>query len=589
MADIRLITILPSQTVSGVQQPNISVGVGSQGTPNIASLPPGATLAGFIINRDANGNPILRTDRGDVVFQSNMFLKIGSEVVIRIENIGHNTLAHILSVDGETPEIAAAKPVFPQPQDVILSKNLFSSPASAPNQTQATPSVIITPQPVITLKATLIAQPPPSAPLPPMPLPNGTQLTLKIVTLSAPPSAVPEEVAAAFTPSQPPPSLHPPANPVSYAAYTRASGVQPLPASIPIVPQAPGTPVAAITANAPQTTPSLPGNISQLLPQTPVTVMETTPQSPATNQSLPATVISNDPGGEAIVQTPLGVLRLPPDTLLPVGSKITFEVMQTAPPVTQAATANVALPQTPAPLTELAQHWQAMQQIFAVLSAPGAPSGFESFINTVPAIIAHPGAAPQTQFIPQSISAGLMLFVAALRGGDFTNWVGKDNVRWLNEQGHGTLLKKAEGEFLGMARQFTETQPQHWQPVFFPVAVDGVLQQVRVFVKRDRKQGTHPQEKKKEDTRFVVEVDLTQLGEIQMDGFVRRGEDVHFDLVIRSLSPLSEEIRQAIGQIYNDTGQITGYKGSLIFQSVKEFPVNPMEDIVAHAMNRVTV
>ena len=32
--------------------------------------------------------------------------------------------------------------------------------------------------------------------------------------------------------------------------------------------------------------------------------------------------------------------------------------------------------------------------------------------------------------------------------------------------------------------------------------------------------------------------------------------------------------------IYSNTGALTGYKGSLTFQSVREFPVNPMEEII---------
>jgi hypothetical protein len=107
---------------------------------------------------------------------------------------------------------------------------------------------------------------------------------------------------------------------------------------------------------------------------------------------------------------------------------------------------------------------------------------------------------------------------------------------------------------------------------------------VRLFVKRDRKQqGANQQEKKSDDTRFVVEVDLTQLGELQLDGFVRKQEkDVQFDLVLRSLTPLEPEVQQDIFEIYNATGAITGYKGSLTFQAVREFPVNPMEDIAGN-------
>ena len=112
----------------------------------------------------------------------------------------------------------------------------------------------------------------------------------------------------------------------------------------------------------------------------------------------------------------------------------------------------------------------------------------------MPLLPAPQAAAPAAPL--QNIPVGLMLFMAALKGGDFTNWLGQSNVQWLQNQGHSALIQKADGEFMLMARQFTETQPGHWQPLFFPVAVGAELHQARLFVKRDRKQGGGQQAKK---------------------------------------------------------------------------------------------
>lgn len=183
-----------------------------------------------------------------------------------------------------------------------------------------------------------------------------------------------------------------------------------------------------------------------------------------------------------------------------------------------------------------------------------------------------------------------MAFLAAMKNTDFRSWLGKDNARWLDESGQEGLMKKAVGEFMSMARQFSEAQPHHWQPLFFPVAVEGQIQQLRLFVKRDRKekQGNEASDKT-EETRFVLEVDLSQLGELQMDGFIRaKDKTLQFDLMIRSHTPLSQEVQQDILRIYNDTGAITGYKGSLGFQAMKDFPVNPMEEVAKHSLGNVT-
>src|SRR5690606_24994642 len=115
--------------------------------------------------------------------------------------------------------------------------------------------------------------------------------------------------------------------------------------------------------------------------------------------------------------------------------------------------------------------------------------------------------------------------------------------------------------------------------LFFPVAVDGHWEQVRMFLKRDRRQNKKLSGKADDDTRFIVEMSLSQLGELQLDGFVHReAQQVQFDLFIRSLSPLEAAIQQDIQRIYNDMSAITGFHGNLAFQTVQEFPVNPMKE-----------
>jgi hypothetical protein len=177
--------------------------------------------------------------------------------------------------------------------------------------------------------------------------------------------------------------------------------------------------------------------------------------------------------------------------------------------------------------------------------------------------------------------------VAALKKSDIRDWLGRNTATWL-EENHEGQFKKLESEFLQLARQYTASQPGNWQALFYPLAVYSEVHMARMFVKRDKpKKDKDPNKKPIEDTRFVVEVDVSQMGELQMDGFVRRGENVQFDMVIRSLQPLPDEIQNEILAIYSRTGDVTGYAGQLSFQAVREFPVNPMEEVVKQHMASV--
>jgi len=311
-----------------------------------------------------------------------------------------------------------------------------------------------------------------------------------------------------------------------------------------------------------------------------------------TGQIVTANVIGHEPTDESLLQTPIGTIRLAPGTTLPPRSTATLEITQITPPAAQNTTGvNAPIIQTSPPtatLPQLAQQWSALQQIFDLLAGRPTNTGLDT-PPAPPTPNATNTPTPQPTITPQSVSTGLMSFIAALRSGNFDDWLGKNNVKWLQDSGHTDVLQKAAGEFTTLATQFTAPPtPHQWQSLFFPVAVEGQLQQVRMYTKRDRKQdggqGDNQKNKGGDDTRFIIEVDLSKLGELQMDGFVRRADQsMQFDMIIRSLTALPKEIQQDILHIYNETGALTGYKGTLVFQSVKEFPVNPMNEIIASA------
>lgn len=658
-ADISQITILPMQPLQGPQQ--VAQGFNSQSPPLLPSLPTGTVLQGFIINRDAGGNPILRTDKGDIPFASNFFLKIGSEVVIRIASSGGNSVAHILSVDGQPPEVAQSASSFAQEPEVILSPQVSQSLGASP-QTTAAASPQLPAEAAVTIKATVIAPPqtasaaPGEAQAPAAPAPaafgNGTQLALKIVTIAGPVAATPAPPATAG--ASPTPTATPQANPAFYATYARAAGALPentLPATTPLAtpaitatpaPQAPAASVAlppslpqnpalpaatppavlpntaaipapAIVPNAtaaiaiPVATPAvatIPAVSVTVMPTpsetlmapvavsiqppapTPLAVVATvSPANPAQPGAIIiATVIGHESSGEALLQTPVGVIRLQIPAAIPSGSTVTFELVESTPPAPLPLTEMLAASAEPAPITELAQQWNSLQQVVTLLAGSGSAPGLDALLASIPGSLPVAGRTANSAAPPltaQSITSSLFVFLSALQNGDLTRWLGADAVRQLRDQGHDDVLKKLQSEFTGLTKQFTQNPENHWQPLFFPLIVEGNVQQVRIFTKRDRKQGASA-DRKEEDTRFVIELDLSQLGELQMDGFVRRqGKEINFDMVIRSLSGLPPDIEANILSIYNNMGEITGYKGSLSFQAVREFPVNPMEDIVA--------
>jgi hypothetical protein len=529
MDEIRFLNIAsPSQNV---KQPSIADSNSTNLPPIITRFPPGSILAGFVINRDAGGNPILRTENGDITFQTQLFLKIGTELVIRIENRTGHPQAHILTIDGEPPTTNEKGSVLQQPQNqpsqAASTQSGNISQQAAPIARTPTEAANVSIQPTIT--ATLTSDTPD--------LPAGSQFLIKIISAEAPAK---QNIPQAQTVTNP-----------SYAAYARISGNPVAPPTAPLQP-VPTTPSA---------TPPI-----------------------AAGQTIQATVTGSTQAGETLLQTPSGTtLQLSTTIPLAQGIKFTFEVG----PISHrgAAIPQISNTEEPAPLATLARNWSSLQQIYSLLGESPEASG-------ITALFGHHATQAQSGagINPQAISTGLLVFIAALRGGDFRGWLGRDNVSKLEDNGHGSLIRKAEGEFLSLGKQFGETQPGQWQTLFFPLAVHGQVEQVRFFLKRDKKQKNDREGTTEDDTRFIVELDLSQMGELQLDGFVRKDpKSLEFDLYVRTRTQLDDAIRHDIFTIYNQMAELTGYKGQLAFQTVQEFPVRPLEEIHPEHLRDVSI
>ncbi|MFW0776673.1 MAG: hypothetical protein ACN2B6_03015 [Rickettsiales bacterium] len=570
MVDVRLITILSqSQQVQGVTQPQVTQGGGS---PNLlVNIPNGSILSGYIVNRDPSGNPILRSERGDIVFSSNFFLKIGSDVTIRVENKPGHTQARILTVNGQPPEVAQNQSAYARDQQVIIGKD----PASArPGAAQPSDAVVRNPTGT-TVTGTLL--PPSAGSNTALPLPAGTQLALKIATIT-PPTA--EGSPATSTQTSTTSTNTQTTSPNSYASYAKPNSTTNAP-SAPTTGTAQTPATTSATANTTSTQATAPTATTPSATSAPPAAPSAPTAAPTVGSTIAATVVAKEPGA-ALLQTTFGNIRVVPGAVLPLGGKVTFQLVQLARP--DALPAQATLP--PAPLLELAHEWSSLKQILGLIDAHNKTAG-ESVL-ALPSSLASTPASPQALPLAQQMSAGLLLFISALRGGDFRNWMGRDNVEWLRRNGHEPLLQKAEGEFLTMARAFGDQPAHQWQTLVFPFIAAGEMQQARMFLKKDKRNTKDNDEE--EDTRFVLEVELSQLGEMQMDGFVRKHEKtLEFDLIIRSHLPLNETMQNDILEIYNNIGELTGYQGTLQFQAVEEFPVSPLEEVAAEHLKNMLV
>ncbi len=241
----------------------------------------------------------------------------------------------------------------------------------------------------------------------------------------------------------------------------------------------------------------------------------------------------------------------------PPGSRIELEILRR----TARPGAALASGPPPAPLAHLARQWETLDQAIRLLETANPTAASQIVQNHV----ARPG--------PQ-LTAVLALFIAAVRGGDLRGWLGENNTRAL-EQARGGLGATLREEF-GTMQRASEPNESGWRGFFIPFMDDGQLNQVRLFLHQENGGGEDGDRDESDRTRFVVDLSLSRLGDLQIDGSVR-AEAV--ELLIRTRDALPETMRQEIRDIFSTTLGRTGIKGQLAFRVQKSFVTLPLEEL----------
>ena len=270
------------------------------------------------------------------------------------------------------------------------------------------------------------------------------------------------------------------------------------------------------------------------------------PAVPPDTPVLRGTVAGSTPQGQPILATKQGMLALNVPASLPPGARVTAALTDLA-QATQAAAPTLSGP--PGPLDE--RDWPAMRQLMATLAASD-PALAKSMLATMP----QPN---------RKLTAALGFFLAAMRGGDARGWLGDEASSTLDKAGRRDLLERLDKDFEGLRRDAAEPLPGDWRSYTIPLMDSTGPKPIKLHVhplKEDEESDGRP--RGKPGSRFLIDLDLSRFGPMQLDGLVRPN---HFDLILRSHAALPPELRVELIQVFADSVRAVGYSGGLSFQS----------------------
>lgn len=664
MADALLMALGTTQVQS------VTTGATTQDATKIpstlTSVPLGTLIKGFVINRDQQNNPILRTSHGDVLVKSDVFLKTGSEVVIRVDNLAQQVRARIITVDNIPIKdlIEMQQQKVPVQQDTVLQSSLaprqpMAMPAATTPAT-AGPSIILegvmlkptnTMEQSVSMLESIFNLPKPVA----QAITQGQPLYVRVVasdmqtaTPQLPGLAPGQAQLPAPDLSAPATSMPPSLQAARYMAYGQQTAPAPLPPSVNIsagegniaLPQIPSTlPASAETGQRHILVPDMaskPGLMSQPLTPANATPSQTAPLAPTipsgaaptsppmqaaagpgitvppqsaaptplpsnppsattlttaapppaatvtasgehpfTHQAIQnappahtmtARVIGTEAGGETVVRTPVGIFKLFTAAPPPPGSTLMLEIALPPQPGTatgfltvdtsynQPATGNAQ------PLTH---EWKSLHESLAMLRQD--PIQFAELNHRIP--------NTKSDFVNSAL-----FFISALKSGAIRQWLG-DRVSTRLEERASPLLQRLSADFSNISALGTDKPDQSWNLYAIPFRHEEELQQARLYVRREQNKESK-NSRQAIGTRFVVEVTLSEMGDMQLDGLVRtQDKNVLFDLIVRSEQPLDNDVQSDISALFSQGAQAVGYAGNVLFQPGRERFMFPNETL----------
>lgn len=207
----------------------------------------------------------------------------------------------------------------------------------------------------------------------------------------------------------------------------------------------------------------------------------------------------------------------------------------------------------PPPLLFAAETWPVLQDVLTALSSL-APQAAQSFVNMLP----NPAA-------PQNLAPTALFFIAAVRAGDVEGWLGGRAVDALRRSGRGDLLSRLSQEMSSLSRAASEPAGQDWKALSLPLSWQDQLFKVPVYFRQDQ-DSRGGREGEKGHTRFIINLDLSRMGKIQMDALYLKGAK-RFDLILRTEKSFTRAMEEEMRVLFIEALEEVSLTGSLIFQT----------------------
>ncbi len=196
--------------------------------------------------------------------------------------------------------------------------------------------------------------------------------------------------------------------------------------------------------------------------------------------------------------------------------------------------------------------WPVMEELAQVITQQ-SPQIVQAFAQVMPS------PASPAQMVP-----AVMFFIAAVRSGDIASWLGEKAIEALKRDGKGSLLNRLGSELSNIGRVRAEPVSQDWRGLPVPLAYQDEIHKAAFYYRHgEGNDNDDDADGKGKPTRFIFELSLSKMGEVQIDGLL---QGRRLDLAMRTQKKISQPMQHEMRKVYAGAISETGFEGEIIFQ-----------------------
>ncbi|MDD4617155.1 MAG: hypothetical protein PHW76_08620 [Alphaproteobacteria bacterium] len=171
-----------------------------------------------------------------------------------------------------------------------------------------------------------------------------------------------------------------------------------------------------------------------------------------------------------------------------------------------------------------------------------------------------------SNFLPQpteSLTGALLFLFSAFKKGNVKDWFGGNAVETLENAGKSSIIGSLSKDLSSAGQKVQDPIVGEWKSYPIPLYAFNQFQELTLHVHADRDARKDKDAREIGKIRFLIDVKLSRLGAMQIDGFVQPKK---LDMVLRSENVLPEGLHQDLRAAYAKALGAVGYAGSLNFQ-----------------------